>query len=110
MTDSSNNQPNEMGPTVPIYPEIAQVCRITGPRIDPRNIYPAFVTQWTPPLTLRDREACYVWESNRIALVPGYYDSRLVGSHLGLPLFVTTCCPLGGGGVVGASSSSGSSG
>lgn len=83
-----------MGPTQPTYPHLPQFCRITSGSVG-SNVYPAFTCQWAPPLAMRDREACYVWEPNGIALQPGFYDCRLVGNYLGLPLYATSCCPVG---------------
>lgn len=92
------------GPQNPFYPELPQVLRVSGGAIA-GNVYPAFNTQRNGlALELRDREASYVWEPNGIVLQAGYYDCRLIGSHLGLPLYATTCCP------VSASSASASSG
>ncbi len=100
--ESTNTVAPFLGPELPTYPELPQIIRVTGPAVG--SVYPGFVQQWTPPLALRDREPCYIWEPNGITLGPGFYDSRLDGSYLGLPLFVTTCCPSGV-----SSSSSGSS-
>lgn len=52
-----------------------------------------YIQQLSAPLTLRDRELVVVWEPNGITLNPGYYDARLVGSYLSVPLLVTWCCP-----------------
>jgi hypothetical protein len=101
--DSTFDQSPDLGPDYPTYPELPQVVRVDGPPLVGTNVYPAFVQQWSPPLTLRDREPCLVWEPNGIVLGPGFYDCRLVTSYLGLPLYVTTCC------VPAASSSSSSS-
>jgi hypothetical protein len=94
-TDSTNVQPPALGPQFPVYPELPQLCRVTAPS-GGQNIYPALVQQFTPPLGLRDREPCFVWEPNGVTLGPFIYDCRLVGSYLGLPLFVTNCCLSGG--------------
>ncbi len=105
MNDSDNTTPPFFGPELPTYPELPQIVRVTGGPLGGANVYSAFVQQWTPPLSLRDRESCYVFEPNGIRLGPGFYDSRLDGSYLGLPLFVTTCCPSGNGSSSSSSSS-----
>ena len=84
----------DLGPGLPVYPELPQVCRVSAGSIG-NNVYPALIQQYNGALAFRDREACYVWEPNGISLSPGYYDCRLIGSHLGLPLFAATCCPTG---------------
>ncbi len=89
MDDSDNLQPPFLGQEFALYPELPQLVRVDQPG---NGVYSGFVQQWTPPLSLRDREACFVWEPNGITLSPGYYDCRLVGNYLGAPLFVTTCC------------------
>jgi hypothetical protein len=91
---STEIQPPDFGPTQPVYPELPEVVRVSGPSIG-SNVYPAFLSQWTPPLVLRDRVPVYAWEPNGIVLGPGYYDCRLVGSYLNLPLYAVTCCPTG---------------
>jgi len=90
---STNDQPPFIGPGLPFYPQISQVVRIGSDAPLGSNVYPGFIQQWTPNLTLRDREACYLWEPNGIKLNPGYYDGRLVTNYQGLPLLVTWCCP-----------------
>ena len=102
MSDSTNTQPPDFGPTQPVYPPLAQLVRVTAPSIG-GNVYPGLTQQFVPPLGIRDREACYVIEPNKIVLGPGIYDCRLVSNYLGLPLYATTCCP---GGAFGSSSSS----
>ena len=94
MVDSTLAQPPDFGPTWPVYPELPQLIRVSGPAVT-GNVYPGFVQQFASPLSLRDREPCYLIEPNGILLGPGYYDSRLVTSYNGLPLFATTCCPTG---------------
>ena len=92
--ESTADQAPDFGPAFPVYPELPQILRVTGgPAAG--NVYTAFVQQYNPsaPLTFRDREACYLTEPNGVILVPGYYDGRLVGSYLTLPLFAVTCCP-----------------
>ncbi len=103
--DSTLLQPPYLGPALPAYPQIAQICRVAGNAILGTNIYPGYVQQTvvTTTPTPRDREACYVWEPNNTRLGPGIYDCRLVNSYAGLPLYATTCCQ-------GGSSSSSSSG
>ena len=96
--DSANTQPPDFGPQFSVYPNLPQLVRITGPAIGGTSIpvYPCVVIQVDgPALALRDREAAYLIEPNRIALGPGYYDSRLVSSYGGRPLYATTCCPTG---------------
>ncbi len=104
--DSTNLQPPFLGQQLPLYPQVNQILRVYAPAIIGANVYPGYVQQWNPPLILRDREAGYVFEPNRIVLGPGYYDCRLVGVFGNLPLYVTHCCP---GGDFGSSSSSGGS-
>lgn len=82
-------------PPLPDYPDLPQIVMVTGNSIG-NNVYPAKVQQYSGSLTLRSRETCYVWEPNSIALsVNAYYDCRLIGSHLGLPLFAASCCVTG---------------
>jgi hypothetical protein len=104
--DSANTQAPDFGRQYPIYPELPQLNRVTGPALVGTSppIYPAITQQWVPPLGIRDREASYVVEPNSIPLGPGIYDCRLVSNYLGLPLYATTCCA-----VAGPSSSSSSS-
>lgn len=89
---STNDAPPFLGPTSPTYPQVSQVVRVYGPPLA-GNVYQAFIQQWNPTLQLRDREAVYVWEPNGIVLTAGFYDARLIGSYLGLPLLATWCCP-----------------
>ncbi len=89
--DSVNTQPPDFGPTQPNYPHLAQLVRVTSPSIG-GNVYPAITQQFVPPLGIRDREPCYVYEPNNILLSPGIYDCRLVSNYLSLPLYATTCC------------------
>ena len=91
-TDSTNLHAPDFGPREPVYPELDQVNLVTGAPLPGTNIYPAVTQQYSTPLTLRNREPCYVTEPNGIRLGPGYYDCRLVSSYLGLPLYATTCC------------------
>lgn len=104
---STNDLPPWLGQGVPLYPQIAQECRVSGPALAGPfpAVYPAFVQQMVTPLSFRDREPCYVTEPNNFPLSPGVYDCRLVHSFLGLPLYATTCCAAGS-----FSSSSGSAG
>jgi hypothetical protein len=99
MNDSTNTQAPDLGPGAPVYPPLAQLVRVTGPALggtSPR-VYPCAVSQFVPPLSLRDREPAYVFEPNGQALFPGgYYDCRLVGAYNALPLYATVCCPAGG--------------
>jgi hypothetical protein len=96
--DSTNDQPPDLGPGKPTYPHLPQICRVANSALAGTSppVYPAFVQQFVPPLSLRDREACFVVEPNSLPLGGGFYDCRLVGSYNGLPLFATTCCPAGG--------------
>jgi hypothetical protein len=90
--DSTNIQSPFFGPEHPEYPAIPQICRVYAPD---GPVYSAYVSQWIPDTVfLRDREAVYVFEPNGVPLSPGYYDCRLVGNYLGLPLLATTCCQL----------------
>lgn len=95
--DNTNLQPPNFAPTLPTYPVLEQECRVYagGVSLSGRTYYPAFTQQFTPPLGLRDREESYVFEANSLPLQPGIYSCRLVGNLLGLPLFVTVCCPVG---------------
>lgn len=95
MAKSIHNQPPFFGPMLPNYPKVDQICRIYASSLSGTNIYPAYVQQYNGSLAFRDREPCYVTEPNGIALKGGLYDTRLIGSYLGLPLFATTCCPAG---------------
>lgn len=81
-------------PDLPNYPILEQFVRVTGNTIG-GGIYPCVVCQYSGSLTMRDREPAYVKEANGTALTPSYYDCRLVGSHLGLPLFMAGCCVSG---------------
>jgi hypothetical protein len=115
--DSSNLQPPAFGPQFPIYPELPQLNRVTGPAIagtgpafGTLSIYPATTQQWQPPLSLRDRESAYVVEPNNFPLSPGVYDCRLVSSYNGLPLYATSCCITGSSSSASSSSSSAAAG
>lgn len=88
---STNDQPPFFGPRQPVYPQISQIVRVSGVAFED-NVYSCFITQVQSDLSLRDREEAYVTEPNGISLDTGYYDARLVGSHLGKPLFETWCC------------------
>lgn len=90
---STGDRPPFFGPRTPVYPLVPQVLRVTGAALSGVNVYPCVAEQFTPPLTLRDRETSLLWEPNGTPLNPGYYVARLVGSYLGLPLYVTYCCP-----------------
>jgi hypothetical protein len=85
------------GPADPVYPPLPQVLRTTGQALPGTNVYPAFTEQFTGNIAspFRDREPAYLLEPNGIILQLGYYDARLVSSYLGLPLYVTSCCPTG---------------
>jgi len=108
--DSTNLQAPRLGPTAPLYPELPQLCEVSGP-VTVNNIYPGFVQQFSPALVLRRREACWVHEPNGLQLypIPGLsrpvYDCRLVSSYHGLPLYVATCCPTQGFSSASSSSS-----
>lgn len=111
MIDSTNLQAPFFGPEWPIYPHIDHIVRVYGAALA-GNVYTSFIQQWNPLLILRDREAVYVWEPNGVPLGPGYYDARLVGSYMDLPLLVTWCCSSGAvpaGSSVSSSSGSSSS-
>lgn len=86
--------PLHLTPGLPNYPDLSQLVRVDAATVG-NNVYPAFVQQYTGSLTFRDRESCYVQEPNGVILAPKRYDCRLVGSYLGKPLFVTTCCVSG---------------
>ena len=108
MGSTADREP-DFGPELPLYPQVEQTIRVAAPAVAGTNpkAYPSYTQQWVAPLSLRDREPCYLVEPNGIALVSGYYTARLVGSLFGLPLFVTHCCPVTASG--SSSSSSGSS-
>ncbi len=90
--NSIPEQPPDFSPGLPLYPHLAQLCRVSSPSILP-GLYPAFTQQWSGgALTMRDREPCYVWEPNLVPLGQAIYDCRLVGSYSGLPLYATSCC------------------
>ncbi len=91
--DSAADHAPWLGPGLPVYPPHYQILRVTGPAVVGANVFPSLTQQFTPPLGLRDREACYLMEPNGVSLGPGYYDARLVGSFGSLPLYVTQCCP-----------------
>lgn len=96
--------PPDFGPGPPAYPALEEVVRVyagpAGTLGDGKRAYPCWVTQFAPPLGLRDRVAAYAFEANGAALGAGYYDARLVGAHPAtgpgsLPLYCVTCCPAG---------------
>lgn len=103
--NSTNNQPPALGPGYPTYPELPQILRVSGGKVFASWagvwVTPAYTQQFVPPLSLRDREPCWVVEPNNVDLKVGtYYDCRLVGSFTqtgaeadALPLYATTCCP-----------------
>lgn len=96
--DSTNVRAPDFGPSFPIYPELPQLVRVSGAAVATVNgkpVYPAFVQQYRGNLQLGDREPCYLYEPNAIALGAGVYDCRLIGNYLSLPLFATTCCGTG---------------
>lgn len=86
-----NLTPPILQPPLPTYPDLPQILRVVSPSIG-GNIYPAITQQYNGSLAFRDREAAYVYEPNGVQLSPAYYDCRLVGSYLGLPLYATSCC------------------
>lgn len=110
MLQATNLKPPRLNQQTPIYPQLLQVCRVTGAvgggssssaggGSSGPNLYTAYTEQFEPPVGLRDREACYVWEPNAVTLATGdYFICRLVGSYNGLPLYVTCCCVGSGGG------------
>ena len=81
-------------PPLPDYPDLPQLVRVSAPSVG-RNVYPCLTQQYAGNLVLRDREPAYCWEPNGVLLFPAIYDCRLVGSYLGLPLYVPTCCVSG---------------
>ncbi len=88
--DSSNLQPPFFGPMLPVYPIVHQVVRVLSVGV----IVPGYVQQFVGTVR-RDREACYVVEPNNSLLDEMVYtNARLVGSHLGLPLYAVSlvCC------------------
>jgi hypothetical protein len=91
---NANIHAPDLGPTLPTYPLLEQIVRVYGGPIfgGPVVYYTAFTQQFIPPLGLRDREACYVFEANNVGLKPGYYDVRLEANYNGLPLYVLCCC------------------
>lgn len=96
--NNTNVQAPNFAPTVPVYPPLAQLNRVTGPAVGSlggKAVYPAYTQQFNPPLGLRDREASYVFEPNGIVLSPSIYDCRLVGNYAGNPLYAVCCCPIG---------------
>lgn len=96
--DNTNLQPPDLGPGLPSYPWLAQLVRVSGaalPGTLPR-VYPAFTQQFNPPLSLRDREPCYLLEANNVTLSQAVYDCRLVGGYLSAPLYATACCAAAG--------------
>jgi hypothetical protein len=93
MPDTSTNTVAPwLGQGLPVYPQVNSLCRVSAQAVLGTNVYPGFAQQFTPPLSLRDRESVFIWEPNNIALGPGVYDCRLVGSYAGLPLYATNCC------------------
>jgi hypothetical protein len=90
--DATNLQGPWMGPGLPLYPEIDEICRVYAPALSGTNVYPGWLNQYAPNLKLRDRVQVYVWEPNNFPLSPGYYNCRLVGNYAGLPLYATNCC------------------
>src|ERR1700683_954481 len=94
---STNLQPPDFSYRQPDYPQVLQIIRLAlpTPLEGSQNVYASFVQQMGSPLNLRDREPCYLLEMNGSTLQPLYYQARLVGSYLGLPLFATACCVLG---------------
>src|SRR4051812_17035762 len=91
---SSNDRPGFFGPARPLYPPLRQTVRVAGGG----SPAPGFVQQYAGNVP-RDREACWVFEPNGIALPPGgHVRPRLVGAHDGgtgyLPLFAAclACC------------------
>jgi hypothetical protein len=96
---------------LPNYPLVEQDVRVSAASIG-GNVYPGFVQQYAGSLAYRDREACYVWEPNGVSLTTSIYGGRLVGSHLGLPLYAVACCvpgtvPAGSSSSTSAGSASG---
>ena len=98
---NQNISPPLLQPDLPNYPLYPQFVRIRasssssagGPASTlPNGVYAAFVQQYFPDFSFRDREACYVFEVTRAELDPGIYYCRLVGSYNNLPVYATVCC------------------
>ena len=98
----TNVQPPAYTPTWPTWPPLDDLVRVTGgpagATADGKRVYPAFIQQFAPPLSLRDRVAAFVLEANNLFLQPGVYDCRLIGAYPPgaanpSPLYCTTCCP-----------------
>jgi hypothetical protein len=92
-TDSTNLHAPDFRQSFPTYPVHTQVARVSGAAVI-SSIFPGFIQQANmPTVTLRDREACYVWEPNGAALATGYYICRVVGNYTSggttLPLLAT---------------------
>lgn len=101
---SINERAPWLGQGDPVYPPLYQTLRVYAAAVLGTNVYPCFVQQFVPPLSLRDREMAYVQEPNNTLLGAGFYCGRLSSSFAGLPLYVTFCCQ---GGSSSSSSSSG---
>ena len=105
MNDSDNLRPPDFGPQFPVYPEVCELVRVTGPAVagTAPPVYPCQVVQFdSASLTSRNRETSYVVEPNSFPLtINAIYDARLVSAFQNLPLYATSCCVL-----VSASSSS----
>ena len=91
---NDNIMPPNLQNDLPNYPEVSQFVRVTSATIG-SNVYPAVTQQYTGSLSFRDRESCYLYEPNGVALTANIYDCRLIGSYLTLPLYATTCCVSG---------------
>jgi len=97
IASDTNLRTPQAEPAWPVYPGLEQLVRTTGGSFTQGGLtyYMAFTQQFSPPLGLRDREPCYVYEPNRFLLPAAIFDCRLVGSIQGLPLYATTCCRAG---------------
>jgi hypothetical protein len=95
MRRPQNLSPQQLQPPLPTYPLLRQIVRVDTSYNG--GIYSGFVQQFASGAP-RDREQSYVIEPNGIALTPGTYKARLVGSHVGpvgtLPLYAVSaaCC------------------
>lgn len=100
--DSTNLQPPFYGPGLPVYPTLPQFVRIptsfsssssavplTSAVVGGNTVCGAYTQQFTPPLGMRDREPCYVFDPSGGTLTAGFYYCRLVASYSGLPLYAT---------------------
>ena len=87
---SVNTEPPFFGPGLPVYPVRRHLVRVVAAA---GAVYSGFMQQWDGA-HFRDREPVRVWEPNGVPVPPGIYRARLVSSHDGFPLLITTlsCC------------------